>query len=940
MNKLLISFISFLTWCCSLSVCAQSSSFTFQSSNGTFCNPTTINFTQTSTGSPIGFTWSFGNGQSSNLPNPSTIYNLPGTYTVQLIAVFNDQVVESSQNIIINQSITGTLSADRNYICVPGNILLSATSTGNISSYDWIFGDGTPNVTTTTPSINHNYLGFGNFSATVKATDVSGCTVTSQTNIAVQSPPILGTVSPSSGCIPANVNFTAVVSVPTGGNVTGYLYDYGDGSPLSSLASHTYSAVGAYTPRVSITTNEGCTNTYTYPSIAFGTPPVNHTAYPTKNVYCGSETAVFISKAVNANSWLWDFGDGTTQTINDTVTSHKYLTLGLKSIKVTPFFNGCAGNQIIFSIDIVGVIAGFTYANTCTSKNTFSFSNTSQGIFTSSLWNFGDGSPTSSTLSPAHTYPVNGSYLTTLTVTDNFTGCSDIFTAIIFTATPSLSNPDFSICRGSNTKFTIQNNYTNTSSTYNWNVLGLPAITNAANPYTVAGINLGNFTANQLIINNGLQYCNDTLLLNHPILVKGPNLNFTALTTTCAKSVYNIINNSSAFVAADTIKLWYWNYGMSSANDTAYQPAPIKYTAPGIYNIKLVAKDKNGCVDSLTKQVDVKPIPFLRIFPRNDTLCFGQSATIIAFHSDTLSWSPAATLSCANCDTTIANPNTTTLYFATVNNIFNCPFTDSTLITVFQPFIASTTINPLYVCLNDSIQINALPTGKRIIWSPTSNISNLNIYSPYVSPKTNTTYTAILTDSVGCFSDTTSVDVIIKSLPQVNAGPDKIYPYNAVFTVSPVYGGNVVSYLWTPTGSLNCFTCPVTSGIALSTQQYTIKATSDSGCISKDDITIFVECKYANLLMPSAFTPNRDGLNDIFYPLTRGIKSVKRFAVYNRYGQQVFEAKNFIPNEKTFGWNGKLNGFDQPAGSYVYMLETICDVGEIIIKKDSFLLLR
>ena len=92
--------------------------------------------------------------------------------------------------------------------------------------------------------------------------------------------------------------------------------------------------------------------------------------------------------------------------------------------------------------------------------------------------------------------------------------------------------------------------------------------------------------------------------------------------------------------------------------------------------------------------------------------------------------------------------------------------------------------------------------------------------------------------------------------------------------------------------------------------------------------------------MPSAFTPNQDGLNDIFYPLTRGIKLVKRFAVYNRYGQQLFEAKNFIPNDKSFGWNGKLNGFDQPPGSYVYMLETICDVGEIITKKDSFLLLR
>ena len=92
--------------------------------------------------------------------------------------------------------------------------------------------------------------------------------------------------------------------------------------------------------------------------------------------------------------------------------------------------------------------------------------------------------------------------------------------------------------------------------------------------------------------------------------------------------------------------------------------------------------------------------------------------------------------------------------------------------------------------------------------------------------------------------------------------------------------------------------------------------------------------------MPSAFTPNRDGLNDFYYPLTRGIKTIKRFAIFNRYGQQLFEAKNFTPNERSIGWNGKLNGIDQSPGSYVFMLEAICDLGGIISKKDSFLLLK
>ena len=921
-------------------VCAQSSSFTYQSSNGSFCNPIAINFTQTCTGTPIGFTWSFGDGQSSNLPNPSTIYNVPGTYTVKLTAVFNDQVVESSQTITINPSITGSLTADRNYICTPGNVAFSASSSGAISSYEWNFGDGSPTIFTTTPTINHAYTTFGNYTATVKATNAFGCFVISTTNIALQKPPITGTVSPNNGCIPANVNFTTNVSVPLNSNVTSIVYNFGDGSPTSSLASHNYIMAGNYTASVTITTNEGCTNTYTYPSIAFGTPPTNHIAYPSKNVYCGSETAVFISKAVNANSWIWNYGDGISQTVNDTITTHKYDSLGPKTIKVTPYYNGCAGSPISFTINVVGVIAGFGYLNTCLTKNNFSFTNTSQGNVSTSLWNFGDGSLTSSAFNVTHKYPTSGAFLTTLTVTDNISGCKDVFTATIFTATASLTNPDISICRNSSTNFTIQNNYSNNAASYNWSVVGLPASFNSNNPYTTAASIFGNFSNNQVVIYNGTQYCNDTIRSNGSILVRGPKVSFTASANICAKSDYNILNTSSGFIPADSIKFYYWNYGISATNDTIFQPPIFKYNSAGIYNIKLIAKDITGCIDSLSMQVDVKPIPFLRIFPRNDTVCQGKSATIIAYHSDILSWSPTSTLSCAKCDTTIATPTSTTLYYATVNNSLNCPFTDSTLITVFSPFTAFPLINPIYLCLKDSVKISVLPAGKKIFWSPSTNISNTTVYNPFVSPPVSTTYTATLTDSVGCFTDITSVNIILKSLPQVNAGPDKILPYNSMFTINPVYSSNVISYLWMPNRLLSCATCPVTSGIALSTQQYTIKATSDSGCVSKDDVTIFVECKYANLLMPSAFTPNQDGLNDIFYPITRGIKLVKRFAVFNRYGQQLFEAKNFVPNDKSFGWNGKLNGFDQSPGSYVYMLETICDIGETIFKKDSFLLLR
>jgi gliding motility-associated-like protein len=115
---------------------------------------------------------------------------------------------------------------------------------------------------------------------------------------------------------------------------------------------------------------------------------------------------------------------------------------------------------------------------------------------------------------------------------------------------------------------------------------------------------------------------------------------------------------------------------------------------------------------------------------------------------------------------------------------------------------------------------------------------------------------------------------------------------------------------------------------------------SDSNCIAEDSITIFVQCKESYILMPTAFTPNNDGLNDYYYPITRGIKTIRKFTIFNRFGQAVFEARNFSPNEKSFGWNGQLKSKDQRSSVFVYVIEALCDQGETVYKKGSFVLIR
>ena len=631
----------------------QTANFTYQTTDGLYCNPSIVSFTQTSTGNPIGFSWDFGNGQTSFLPNPTIMFSSAGTYTVKLLTVYNDQVQQTSQTLIINPGVTTTLTANTNFICQPSGITFTANNNGIPTSFDWDFGDGILQ-TTSSSTVTHNYAAYGNFTVTVKAFAITGCFATSSYNVKVEKPTISATLDKRKGCIPAIVNFNSSVIVPAGSSVINYNWDFGDGATLPNGISpstlHTYNGVLTYTPTLTITTAEGCTNNFTFPTVAFGTPPTNLRATSDKAVYCGSESPSFSATATNANSYTWDFGDNITETVLGTQVNHKYTTLGFKTVKVTPLFNGCAGKDTSFTIQIIGVIATFDFANTCGTKNRFAFTNTSQGNQSTTVWDFGDGSMPITTSNALHTYPTSGTFTASLAITDNITGCKDAISNDIYTARPSLINPDISICRKTITTFDIQNNYANPNAIYTWFVVGLPPVT-AGPTFAVKASVHGLFTNNFVVINNGGQYCPDTLYLNHSILVRGPQLSFNAPPAVCEGARFDINNTSTPFIPGDNIISWSWNYGQSPMTDPVRQPRQITYFGQGTYNITLVAQDNKGCSDTLVKPIIVNVIPFLRILPRADTLCAGQKDTLIAYHEGSIVWSPSSILSCTTCDT-------------------------------------------------------------------------------------------------------------------------------------------------------------------------------------------------------------------------------------------------------------------------------------------------
>jgi len=170
-------------------------------------------------------------------------------------------------------------------------------------------------------------------------------------------------------------------------------------------------------------------------------------------------------------------------------------------------------------------------------------------------------------------------------------------------------------------------------------------------------------------------------------------------------------------------------------------------------------------------------------------------------------------------------------------------------------------------------------------------------------------------------------------LPRVQiTPPDTLVLYNGQATLHTVASADVVSWLWSPAATLenahilNPKTIPLQSDI-----QYLLTVTTANQCNSKATAVVHV---YRTLNMPSAFTPNGDGVNDLFRIPPGIMIQLKEFSVYDRWGNNVFTTKNAGQ-----GWNGTIGGRPQSAGIYVYVIVG-SDLKGPVSTKGTFTLVR
>jgi gliding motility-associated-like protein len=214
-------------------------------------------------------------------------------------------------------------------------------------------------------------------------------------------------------------------------------------------------------------------------------------------------------------------------------------------------------------------------------------------------------------------------------------------------------------------------------------------------------------------------------------------------------------------------------------------------------------------------------------------------------------------------------------------------------------------------------------------WSPGETLNTTSGDEVIATPEESPTVYSVTGTLGTCVNTVTST--VELSPPLANAGNDTtiIISESAVLDAS---GGT--SYSWTPTSTLSNPNIANPIATPTVTTTYTVTVTDANGCVSSDEVTVFVS-NDPIIVFPNAFTPNGDGINDLFSMINRGILAGFNLQIYNRWGELIFES-----NADAGAWDGTFNGEEQPVGNYVYVFNASDFEGNTYNAQGYFTLVR
>ena len=523
----------------------------------------------------------------------------------------------------------------------------------------------------------------------------------------------------------------------------------------------------------------------------------------------------------------------------------------------------------------------------------------------------------------SYTFSANGTYTARLTV-NKHEMCTDTTSAKILVYPGLVPNFTFDgICIHKPTIFTdktIPGTGTVNSWTWDFGQLGYNSDTSSLQNPDYAYPNAGVKTARLIVTTtNG---CRDTILktvttIDKPLM----NLGFYD-TLVCVNDRLQLLANGTG------------NFSWSPANNMTdpHTASPTVY--PAITTTYYANLEVEGCInrDSIT----VRVTDHVNLQMMADTTICARDTIALHISSDGLqySWTPVQQVINSNVKNPIVITGTTTIYQVKAT-IGGCSTTGNVKVNVV-PYPFADAGKDTVICYNAPAPLHALTDGYTWSWSPGSSLNNTGILNPVAYPQHTSDFVFTVYDNRGCpkpGKDTIHVTVLPKLV--ASAGGDTAVVVGQTLQLIATGGDR---YAWSPPQSLS--DANIANPVAIFAEPsdripYQVQVFNSAGCEDTAFINIKVYATLPTVFVPSAFTPNNDGINDVLRPLAVGMQQIQFFQIYNRWGQMVFATQQ---NGK--GWDGRINGQLQSNNTYVWMVKAIDFTGAVYFKKGTVTLVR
>ena len=789
---------------------------------------------------PIGATYAWSSnpaGFTSNLANPTVSPTVNTIYTVT-VTIGTSTTCSDTDNalVIVNAIPTANAGPDQN-ICPGGSVQIGVAPSAGFT-YSWTPTTGLSNVNIAnpiaTPTSPTTY--------TVVITETAtSCIDSDAMDVLFNSVPT-PSFTFTKTCINQIAEFTDASTIASG-TITNWAWDFDDLAATSTAQNptHQFSSAGTYQVKLVVTSNLGCKDSITVPVTIDPKPTVDFTF---ANLCLTNSTQFTDGSTIGSgtvNTWRWDFdGLGSSAAQNPSFTFPAAGTYDVKLVSGSgagcldsitkqvvivanptadagPDQNICPGGSVQIG---VAPSAGFTFSWTPTTG----------------LSNVNIANPIATPISPT-TY--------TVVITETATGCIDSDAMdVLFNSVPTPSFTFTKTCINQIAEFTDASTIASgTITNWAWDFDDLAATSTAQNP-THQFSSAGTYQV-KLVVTSNLG-CKDSITVPVTIDPK-PTVDFT-FANLCLTNSTQFTDGST--IGSGSVNTWRWDFdGLGSS--AAQNPSFI-FPAAGTYDVKLVSGSGAGCLDSITKQVIINPLPTADAGIDQD-ICNTFSVLIGGTPTSSTpnvsyNWDNSASLTSNTIANPTANPTITTRYSLTVTeNTTGCFDTSSVLITV-NP-IPVVNFNVADTCAGNTTiftDLSSLTSGSITNWTwdfgdgigtstqqnPTYTYALAGIYNVKLVAETGS----------GC-KDSLTRTITVVPLPNIDAGADLVICNRDTVTLggAPTSSTAGVSYSWDNAASLSNATIANPLAFPSVTTRYGLTVTeTTTGCSDTASVVIVV----------------------------------------------------------------------------------------------------